>query len=101
MQVRLELDRWGADRLVYVADAALLIEQASGRLIRSVSDSGMVAVLDPRLLRSSVIKYPEPTRQALMAALERFEHRIVDPRKAREWLKAHRARSEAVEVGVS
>jgi ATP-dependent DNA helicase DinG len=101
LQVRLELDRWGADRFVYVADAALLIEQAAGRLIRSVTDSGMVAVLDPRLLKSSVIKYPEPTREVLMKALARFEHRIVDPAKAREWLKAHRARNEVVEVGVS
>ena len=34
-----DMDKWDADRLVYVSDAALLREQAAGRLIRRVTDS--------------------------------------------------------------
>lgn len=65
------IDKWSADRQVYVSDAALLLAQASGRLIRSSNDHGMVAVLDPRLLRKSGTKfsYPEPTRRAYVEAL--------------------------------
>lgn len=91
IQERLEMDRWSADRLVYVSDAALLIEQAAGRLIRSVSDSGMVAVLDPRLLKSSPIKYPEPTRKTLMDPLDRFATKIADPKQAMDWITTHKA----------
>lgn len=73
---RLEIDQWRAKQMVYVGDAALLMEQASGRLIRSKDDSGVVAVLDPRLLRSSPIAYKEVTRKALIAALSRFPHKV-------------------------
>ena len=99
IQERLEIDRWSADRFTYVADAALLLEQAAGRLIRSVSDSGLVAVLDPRLLKSSPVKYPEPTRKIYMVPLEKFGNKISDLSKAREWLVAHRARTVVAEVG--
>ncbi len=99
IQERLEIDKWAADKYTYVADAALLLEQAAGRLIRSVSDSGMVAVLDPRLLKSSAVKYPEPTRKIYMEPLEKFGTKISDLAKAREWLVAHRARTVVAEVG--
>jgi ATP-dependent DNA helicase DinG len=98
IQERLEIDKWAADRFTYVADASLLLEQAAGRLIRSVSDSGMVAVLDPRLLKSSPVKYPEPTRRIYMEPLEKFGTKISDPAKAREWLVAHRAHTVVAEV---
>ena len=75
---RLGLDRWAADRFVYVADAALLLEQAAGRLVRSGSDRGMVAVLDPRLLKGQQTSYPEPTRKAMLGALERFVTKTTD-----------------------
>lgn len=101
IQERLEIDKWSADRFTYVADASLLLEQAAGRLIRSVTDSGMVAVLDPRLLKSSAVKYPEPTRKIYMEPLEKFGSKISDLAKAREWLVAHRARTVVVEVGAS
>lgn len=55
---RLGIERYSADRLVYVADAALLLEQAAGRLIRATTDGGIVAVLDPRLLRVGGLSYP-------------------------------------------
>lgn len=81
---RLQIGRWEADRMVYVADAALLLEQAAGRLIRSASDRGMVAVLDPRLLPSRLgdFHYPEPTRKAYLTALEHFPNRTSGMDKA-------------------
>jgi ATP-dependent DNA helicase DinG len=39
--------------VVAVAQAALLLAQGSGRLLRSVSDRGVVAVLDPRMVTAS------------------------------------------------
>lgn len=44
-----KLDEAVARDLVYAGDAAMLLEQASGRLIRSADDWGLLAVLDPRL----------------------------------------------------
>ncbi|MDA8286644.1 MAG: ATP-dependent DNA helicase [Actinomycetota bacterium] len=87
---RLQIDRWAADRMVYVADAALLLEQAAGRLVRSGSDQGMVVVLDPRLLpaRLGDFHYPEPTRKAYLAALGRFPHRTSGTDKALAYLQA-------------
>lgn len=41
-------DRWSAMSSIYVSDAAVLVEQAAGRLVRSESDRGVVAFLDPR-----------------------------------------------------
>lgn len=75
---RLELDRWSADRMVYVSDAALLLEQAAGRLIRGPGDGGVVAVLDPRLAKRSPAPYPEPTRKLLMDSLGNFNHKTTD-----------------------
>jgi ATP-dependent DNA helicase DinG len=74
---RLQIDRSAADRMVYVADAALLLEQAAGRLIRSSTDHGVIAVLDPRLLPTRIgdFHYPEATRKVYLSALERFPHR--------------------------
>lgn len=68
-------DKWAADRLVYVSDAALLMEQAAGRLIRSMGDSGMVAVLDPRMLNAGPYAYQTPTRNTYQRAFERFANR--------------------------
>ena len=44
-------------REVYLSAAALLLAQGTGRLIRSDSDRGVVAVLDPRLATSSYAGY--------------------------------------------
>lgn len=85
---RLDIDRYSADRLVYVADACLLLEQAAGRLIRSVDDHGVVAVLDPRLLRVGPLSYQTKTREMLMEALGRFEHRSADLEATCERLRA-------------
>lgn len=88
---RLDTDKWSADRLVYSADAALLLEQAAGRLIRSMKDSGMVAVLDPRLLKVGPYKYQEQTRQVYMRALSRFDRKISDLGEAVDFLASRRA----------
>ena len=85
-----DFDKWSADRFVYGGDAALLLEQAAGRLIRSVSDSGMVAVLDPRLLKVGKMLYPKPTRDLYLKSLEMFPKRISDHGKAVQWLIDHR-----------
>jgi len=90
---RMEIDRWAADRLVYVGDAALLMEQAAGRLIRSATDLGMVACLDPRLLKSSPLKYPEPTRKLLIGALDSFEQKVSSRDPAEAFLSKQKARS--------
>jgi len=89
----MEIDRWAADRLVYVGDAALLMEQAAGRLIRSSTDVGMVACLDPRLLKSSPLRYQEPTRKILIGALDSFEQKVSSRATAEEFLSKQRIRS--------
>ena len=85
---RLDIDRYAADRLVYVADACLLLEQAAGRLIRSVDDHGVVAVLDPRLLRVGALSYQVKTREMLLESLGRFSHRSADLEATCERLRA-------------
>lgn len=93
------MDKWAADRLVYVADAGALLEQSAGRLIRSISDSGMVAVLDPRLLKSNkAFAYNHATRTDYLECLHRFETKIADPEKALAWLRAHKAAAGARSV---
>lgn len=81
-------DKWIADRLVYVSDAALLLDQASGRLIRSISDAGLVAVLDPRLVKhqQAVFTYPEATRSMYMEPLRKFGSKMGDLGQAKAWL---------------
>lgn len=85
-------DKWAADRYVYVADAAALTEQAAGRLIRSVSDHGMFALLDPRLLKVGNYKYPVPTRELYMKSVRRFTNKMAGKEESRAWLKLQRER---------
>jgi len=88
-------DRWLADSLVYASDAALLLEQAAGRLIRSVGDSGMVAVLDPRLLKTGSFSYAARSRDTYMSALHRFARKTADLDVALEFLRTGRTASAA------
>ena len=62
--------------------AALLMAQGAGRLIRSVEDRGVVAVLDPRLstaryggflARSMPALWPTTDREVVLAALRRLD----------------------------
>lgn len=87
------IEKYSAERIIYAGDAALLEAQAVGRLIRSASDRGMAAVLDPRLLkykRSSFPGYAEPTRQTYMKPLAAFGVKLSDEDKALGWLRARR-----------
>ncbi|MHA3724205.1 ATP-dependent DNA helicase [Leucobacter sp. HY1910] len=86
------LDKWTADRLVYVADAAQLLEQGIGRAIRGVNDRAMVAVLDPRLLAQeySVFNYQTQTRHMLIRPLLQFGHKFNELDRATAWLNARR-----------
>lgn len=95
LQARADFDKRSAERMVYTSDAALLLEQAAGRLIRRVSDRGMLVVLDPRLLKSSTLRYPEPTRQMLMTALEAFPVKTAVEADALAWLHARAAQAGA------
>lgn len=74
-----------AQTRVYVGDAALLLEQAAGRLVRSTSDTGMVAVLDPRLALVEV-RYSERSQEAYMNALRRFVTETNDYSEAMTYL---------------
>lgn len=90
----LQIGKWSADTYVYVSDAALLLEQALGRLIRSVTDFGMAAILDPRMLKTGPVSYPEPTRKVYKDAASRFHKVTTSQAAAEEYL--HRISSEAV-----
>ncbi|XBH22992.1 ATP-dependent DNA helicase [Jonesiaceae bacterium BS-20] len=87
---RVGMDKWAAARLVYVTDAALLLEQAAGRLIRSTSDRGMVAVLDPRLLRVKPWAYEERTRKTYLEGLDLFGTKTSHLHVALEKISAQR-----------
>lgn len=87
-------DKWGANREVYAVDAGLLLAQATGRLIRSVGDTGMACVLDPRLLKlpggkRGPLTYPEPTRKIYMEALYPFGQKMTVLDQATVWLEQH------------
>lgn len=95
---RLQMSMIQAAQFTYVEDAATLLSQLQGRLIRSTSDSGAVAILDPRMLKRTPITYPEPTRRAYMTALEPyapFGTKIVDLSQARSWLSQRTERPAA------
>lgn len=42
-------DRWASFNLLAIPTMALILVQGAGRLIRSVNDTGVVAILDPRI----------------------------------------------------
>jgi ATP-dependent DNA helicase DinG len=98
---RFGLDRWAADRHIYVGDAATKMEQAAGRLIRRVTDSGMIAVLDPRLARQTPLTYPEATRNLYMTAVRYFPNKTAEPEQAIAWLTAARAIRHADAIGTT
>ena len=84
------ISKWTADEMVYVSDAAALLEQAAGRQVRSESDEGMVAVLDPRLLRGE-LAYRESVRKIYMDALSQFVARTTTEATALRFLSRDRA----------
>lgn len=91
------MNKWTADTRIYVQDAAVLLEQASGRLIRSGSDRGMVAVLDPRLRPGSPISYNAATRKMYLEAVDVYGHDMDHLDDALDWLE-ERAEVNAEQV---
>jgi len=63
------VSRYIAEAGVYGGDASVLLEQAAGRLIRSEGDSGLLAVLDPRLCRKQSFSYRTPYLKYYRSAL--------------------------------
>ena len=80
---------------VYVADAAALLDQARGRLIRHSEDRGMVAVLDPRIHTSWPLGWPRLTEQMrYFEPLVEFGTRILDLGTAVTWAQGRRLRTQ-------
>jgi ATP-dependent DNA helicase DinG len=80
-------DRAGADafRVVDLPRAATMLAQAAGRLIRSATDRGVVAVLDPRLASANyrwdlVRALPPMKRTKDRAEVEAFLRSITETR---------------------
>lgn len=71
---RLDTDKWSADTYTYVSDAAALLEQVYGRLIRSTNDYGLVASLDPRLHPRGPYPYKKATLNLYTQAGRRFSN---------------------------
>ncbi|WP_345477998.1 ATP-dependent DNA helicase [Nesterenkonia rhizosphaerae] len=80
-------NKFSADAKIYAADAAVLIEQTVGRLIRSINDSGLVAVLDPRLNPRSPMAYGTLTRTIYNKPLKEYGTRITNLDAAVDWIK--------------
>lgn len=83
----LQISKWDAERYVYGADAALLLEQAAGRLIRAVTDNGLMVCLDPRIVPNSPLSYPKQTSDLYLRAFRRFTNRQASPQLVAEFLR--------------
>ncbi|MGH9152416.1 MAG: ATP-dependent DNA helicase, partial [Acidimicrobiales bacterium] len=84
VQARRERAGPGAFRLVDLPRAATLLAQGAGRLIRSATDRGVVAVLDPRLASAGyrwdlVRALPPMRRTRHRAEVEAFLSAALDP----------------------
>lgn len=82
-----------ASRAVYAVDAALLLQQAAGRLIRTSSDTGVVAILDPRMLKAtpqvaSPLAYPEKNRNTYMEAVRVFGRKMTTLEEALAFIQS-------------
>lgn len=90
-----QIDKWSADIQVYVSDAAVTLEQGVGRLIRSVSDAGLVAILDPRIGGGATPQLSKGAVAAYHKVLEAFpaENRLRSLDDACHYLE-HRRRSK-------
>ena len=86
MQARRERARADAFRVVDLPRAATMLAQGAGRLIRTSTDRGLVAVLDPRLATSAnyrwdiVAALPPMRRTRDRAEAEAFLREIRDNR---------------------
>lgn len=88
---QLDLDKWSADKFVYVSDAALLLEQAFGRLIRTMDDSGLAVCLDPRIVPGSPLSYRRDVTDIYLKAMRRFSNRRSSLTSALDYIKDKQA----------
>lgn len=93
LRSRSQMNGYEAQAAVYGGDAALLLAQAAGRLIRSGGDCGAVVVLDPRLLKGTPSAYPDAVRRLYSAPLASFGSKLDDPDAVCELLKRDRLRA--------
>lgn len=85
------LSEFEAKESVYVSDTKLLLEQAFGRLIRQIDDTGMVAILDPRLAKSTDLTMRmSGSRKKYVKLFQPFGSVISDAAEAAEWLRERR-----------
>jgi ATP-dependent DNA helicase DinG len=96
-QVMLELncDRWAAEVMIYVADAANLLGQGAGRLIRAEDDYGVVALFEFRMLATlggtkNPVAYKESTKRVYKHALRRFPRVTTSLDEACVYASTHR-----------
>jgi len=82
--------RYLAEAKIYGGDAAVLLEQAAGRLIRSENDRGLLAVLDPRLCPKQPFSYRSPYIRYYRDALGAWGGEIRDVKEAVKWLEGRR-----------
>ena len=88
LQARRDRARADAFRVVDLPRAATMLAQGAGRLIRSTTDRGVVAVLDPRLATSATYRWdlvrglPPMRRTRDRAEAETFLRAIRDERDA-------------------
>lgn len=90
----LNLTEWEGREKIYSSDAALLLEQAFGRLIRQITDTGMVALLDPRIAKRTDLSLKGGSRVTYAKLLREFGYTYSDPDKAVEWLASRRRRKD-------
>lgn len=81
------MPRGVATGMVYAEDAASLLSQAAGRLIRSTSDSGVIAFLDDRMVADNPQVYPGPTRKIYAGAFADFPHVTTDIEEVRAYFR--------------
>lgn len=79
---------------VYVADAAGLLDQARGRLLRHTDDRGMVAVLDPRINPHWPLWTSRAEQEMYLGPLLEFGKGFSDLDLAADWLRERRKRVE-------
>lgn len=95
--------KWKKLDAIYGSDAALLLEQAFGRLIRSTNDRGMVALLDPRVhKRSDLAHGRSDARKMYSTLLNDYGHKFRNLDDACAWLteRQHALSSEKIPLTV-
>lgn len=98
---KMDCSKWDGDRMVYVSDAALLLEQAAGRGIRQVTDEVLICVLDPRMLRRGEFTYPKQTQESYMRGLRKFGAKLTHVEDAFDFIDDLRSRHPEAEPKAS